>query len=105
MDSPIDPITLTQVRSALDAALVRHSVHAHNLANAQTPGFRARAVSFQESFDRAAQEPVLQATSAPVNTATEVAAMAENTLQYQALVRLLNRELSIAAIALNDGKR
>lgn len=35
-------------------------------------------------------------------TATEVAAMAENTLQYQALVRLLNRELSIA---LNDGRR
>ncbi len=105
MDSPIDPITLTQVRSALDAAQVRHSVHAHNLANAQTPGFRARTVSFQDSFDRAAQEPVLQATNAPVNTATEVAAMAENTLQYQALVRLLNRELSIAAIALNDGKR
>jgi flagellar basal-body rod protein FlgB len=105
MDSPIDPITLTQVRGALDAALVRHSVHAHNLANAQTPGFRARTVSFQDSFDRAAQEPVLQATNAPVNTATEVAAMAENTLQFQALVRLLNRELSIAAIALNDGTR
>ena len=110
MDNAVDPITTTLVRHALDAAVARQAVHAHNIANANTPGYRAKAVSFQAAVDieaarTQAPEPVLHDTHQPVNLASEVAAMAENSLQYQSLVRLLNRHLSIAAIALNDGRR
>jgi flagellar basal body rod protein FlgB len=110
MESPIDPVTTNLLSQALDNAVSRHAVHAHNLANASTPGFRAKAVRFEQAFEHEASR--LQApahhvveTDAPVNLATEVAGMTENSLQYQSLVKLLNRHLSLAGIAMNEGKR
>jgi flagellar basal-body rod protein FlgB len=118
MDNVVNPITTALVQQALDQAVARHAVHAHNIANAHTPGYRARAVSFQSALaleagrtTQAGAMPagtaaaVLRDTGAAVNVASEAAALAENTLNYQALVRMLNRQISIAAIALNDGKR
>jgi flagellar basal-body rod protein FlgB len=125
MDHLVNPITTALVQQALDQAMVRHGVHAHNIANAHTPGYQAKTVSFQAALDLAAAAPagssaggsaagstitgapvpVLQDTGAAVNLAQEAAALAENTLHYQTLVRMLNRHLSLATIALNDGRR
>jgi flagellar basal-body rod protein FlgB len=113
MDTAVNPITTALVSQALDQAVARHAVHAHNIANAHTPGYKARAVSFQAALSQAglaatqpdSAAPAVRDTGAAVNVAAEVAALAENSLQYQSLVRLLNRQISIAAIALNDGKR
>jgi flagellar basal-body rod protein FlgB len=112
MDHLVNPITTALVQQALDQAMVRHAVHAHNIANAHTPGYRAKAVAFQAALDVAAgppaaaaagptAAPLLQDTGAAVNIAAEAAALAENTLHYQSLVRLLNRQLSLTMIALN----
>jgi flagellar basal-body rod protein FlgB len=110
MESPIDPVTTSLLSNALDTAVARQAVHAHNLANVSTPGFRAKALRFEQAFEHEttrAQAAALQVieTDAPVNLAAEVAGLSENSLQYQALVRLLNRHLSMASIAMNEGKR
>lgn len=43
-------ITTTGVTTALDALSARGSVRAHNIANAETPGFRATQVEFQDAL-------------------------------------------------------
>jgi flagellar basal-body rod protein FlgB len=111
MDHAINPLTLDAVRTALDAATLRHAVHAHNLANVNTPGYQAMAVEYEAALGNVdgaagvASEGQVVDSGTPVNLALEVAEMTGNSLRYQSLVRLLNRQLAIASIALNDGKR
>ena len=43
-------ITSKLARLALDASLLRHQVIANNIANADTPGFAAKRVNFEEQL-------------------------------------------------------
>ncbi|KQV92876.1 flagellar basal body protein [Rhizobacter sp. Root1221] len=124
MNPGVEAITTASLSLALDAATVRQQVIATNIANAGTVGFVPRRASFEAHLAdnlRAAQgaaralapelqvriEPDLNPAGQPrdVHVDTEVAAMAENSLHYQALVRGLSRHLGILASAVTEGKR
>ena len=120
MSTPsIDALTVPALSAALDAALVRQQVIAHNIANAHTEGFRPQRVSFdvslaaahsqqaapQVSVDARIETPAGLSIDGAVRLDAEVAAMAQNHAHYQALVKALNRHLSVLAIATSDGKR
>ena len=46
-------VTTTGITAALDGLAARGQVRAHNLANAETPGFRAEQVRFEETLAEA----------------------------------------------------
>lgn len=104
---------------ALDAASLRHLATMSNIANAGNPLHVAQRVQFEEILRSAlAQEgpaagiaaatrlaPRMVPDTGPVAIDQEVAALARNTLHYQALLKTLNAELELLGLAANDGRR
>jgi flagellar basal-body rod protein FlgB len=120
MQNGVEALTGTALTLALDAATLRHQVHAANIANAGVPGYKAQRLSFeaqvQQGLQAARQSDVqVNARVGPefstdgqphaVQLDAEVAAMSQNNVHYQTLVRALNRQLSILASAVSEGKR
>ena len=111
---------------ALDAAGMRQQAIAQNIANANTPGYQRVSVSFESRLaalrDGAGNmrppslaslgdfRPVFESTAATeqgsgVALDQEMVQMSENTLHHQALLKALNKHLSLLSIAINEGKR
>jgi flagellar basal-body rod protein FlgB len=126
----IEAITMTSVSLALDAAALRHQTIASNIANANTEGFVPQRVNFDAYVQDARRqlserggldaqslstllntrprvEPLTTSAGLPakVQLDVEVADMAQNAVQYQALIKGLSRQMSILSIAASDGKR
>lgn len=127
IDSVSGPTTAL-VRTALDAALMRHQMHAANIANASVAGYRPMRLDFGDAMARARAD--IQAGGAAahggiaelapdvvpledgfgnragkVELDVEVAGIAHNTLAYQALMKGLSRYMGILGIAMSDGRR
>lgn len=122
-----EAVTMNLTTLALDAASMRHLALANNIANANTAGYAPASVNFEQqlgaaraalaegrplqtSMLRGVQPVLLRSAPAaePDRTAAldaEVAAMAENTVHYQALLKGLNKHLSILSAAISEGKR
>jgi flagellar basal-body rod protein FlgB len=117
----MDDTRLTVLQRLMDVALQRQQVHAGNLANQNTPGYKARAVAFEDAFNQAldeqgldramsVQSEVYQPLATPadpdgndVSSEREVAALAKNKLLYDTYaqmargkMRLLNTAISAA---------
>lgn len=122
MTHSLEAITTTALGVALDAAQMRQQVIAANIANANVQGYSAQRVSFDavlsETWSRegTAVRPVsVQATVAPaldaegqpvpVQLDAEMAQLSVNQLQYQSLVKGLNRHFALMQLAVADGKR
>ncbi len=120
----IDPVTLSLVKSALDAGMLRQVAHANNIANTNTPGYKPFAVSFEERLGAvrdaiaagdtaslsagdisAARMFVDNAATAPPSLDSEVAATSENALQYQALTHVLSRQYALLSLAMTGEGR
>lgn len=48
----LNGVTLQWIRLGLDGLSLRQQVIAHNIANADTPGYQAQAVTFEETLQR-----------------------------------------------------
>lgn len=117
MNMEIQSQTLQTLSSALDIAQLRHQVIANNIANANTPGYGTKTVSFSATIEalkeggtgagEAGVERVVDANgqAVPVQLDREMAKMAQNAVHFQALVKGVSRELSILASAVSEGKR
>jgi len=106
---------------ALDAATMRQQAIAHNIANAAMPGFQRIGVSFEERFaalggaapqmssvEAQRFQPSFALQGLPGDTVAldqEMAAMSENTLHHQALLKVLSKQMNLMSIAINEGKR
>lgn len=121
----IEAVTTSALALALDAASLRQQAIAANIANANAVGYTRRQVSFEDqlgearrslagdgSIDRlalAAVHPRIEAAAGadgvPLQLDVEVSQLAQNGVQYQALIKGLNRHLSILNSAVSDGRR
>lgn len=117
----IDPTTLQLVSRALDACALRHQVIAQNVANASVPGAAALTVRFEDLLgDVQAEmaagrvpsqgdipEPVVvpRAGGGAIALDDEMAALASNSLHYQALLKAMSRHLSILETATQEARR
>ena len=104
------------LQKAMSGAALRQSVLSSNLANANTPGYVRRDVDFGESLRDALadgrdvasvefsptvdQNAVLRADGNGVDVDTEGAALAENSLHYEALVSISAARLDILRYAM-----
>lgn len=111
------------VLRALDAGLMRHAVHAANIANASVEGYQPLRVQFEDQLaaarsalltrdDAAARRAVglLQPQLAPdpdaqpVQLDREVALMMENSVRYQALLGALGKNGALLRLAIREGR-
>ena len=107
--------TVSYIGLALDAAVMRQQIIANNLANVHTEGYRAQRLKFELRLgDSSTQSVSLDAEgvevsptlgSASVRIDQEVAAMTQNSTHYQALLRLLNKQISMLQMAASEGKK
>lgn len=122
-----EAVTVDLVRLALDAASLRHQAIANNIANVNTPGYAPARVNFEQQLGlvqaalrRDGQvppdlltgvRPFIERGPAPPEadgTAfldTEIADLAQNTVQYQALLKALSKQFAIVGAAVMEGKR
>lgn len=123
MNETLEAVTLRAAMLALDAAMLRQQAHAVNIANAANNAHHNVAVAFENQLERArtdlrergsigaasldgvSPELVLSATPGMVRLDEEMAAMAQNSLAYQAVSTALSRYLGIMAMAVADGRR
>ncbi|BBB62251.1 flagellar basal body rod protein FlgB [Undibacterium sp. KW1] len=127
MTHNLQSVTTATVGLALDAATLRHQAIANNIANVNTEGYVPVQINFASYMEQLEQlsaptqgkgsqkhsigqlelEPVFDVNGNPakVSLDTEVAAMAHNTVQYQALIKALNRHYAIMSSAVTDGKK
>ena len=72
---------------AIAGAAQRQSLLASNLANANTPGYKPKDVDFHSALHAGTtQNDVMRPDGSGVDTDVESAKMAQNALEYQALV-------------------
>lgn len=108
-----DSVTSAAMKSALDALSLRQRVIADNIANVNTPGFRAGRVQFEDALARAARTgdgtvtPTVQRSLEPtrtngnnVNLDTETLSNVDTNLRYQVAVRAVDGTYSSIRTAL-----
>lgn len=130
-----DSISVSLLQKALDGAWQRQKVIAGNIANHETPGYKASTVSFEESLQHEVKrlqqggytkENIANAKTAikrtkiktaldhtgieradgnNVNLETENINMAKAQIQYQYLTRRVSDHYSRLRYALSEGKR
>lgn len=126
MHSSLTGITGLAVGYALDGLSMRHSAIATNIANANSPGYRPMRVSFENQLAGMLAEIKNESstTSSPNpppplvsfepqvtellrrNTVeNEMVQLNRNVLQYEALIKGLNKYSSTIATAINEGRR
>ena len=110
----MDALSAILTLKALDGLNARSVATAQNLANANSPGYRAIRVSFEETLAQASAEgPLASARTAPkvvtdpdagaVRMDLELATASSTAMRYAALVEVLNRQLQIDAVAVLIG--
>ena len=124
MSSDLLGVTGAVLKAALDAASMRQTVGANNIANANTPGYTPLRVTFEDALRQAMQSsnvgdvsmslPQPQVVADPagpllggasVRVDEEAALLTTNAIQYQALLRGLSGQMDVLQTAVNDGKR
>ena len=110
----LESVTSAALVSALDGLSQRQRAIADNIANVQTPGYRAQRVSFEDDLARAVDQgdsPAVTATTATsleptrldgnnVNLDTETMSSVDTTLRYQLALRAVDSEFSVMRAAM-----
>lgn len=119
----VNDVQVTLLGKVLDAAALRHKVIANNLANANTPGYQRRVVSFGDHLAEAlrsgdvrrleaAGAQVVKSGDAPrrpdgnnVSAERELADLMKNSLIYNACTRVLSTRLAAYRAAISGDSR
>ena len=93
------------IKTSLDATELRSKTIANNIANVNTPNYKRKYVSFEESLSSISEEPKIEvkvdkSTSIRedgnnVDLENEKVNQAANTLMYNSLISITNIKLSI----------
>lgn len=130
MSHPVFDTTTDTLAASLRFRNLRNNVTASNIANAETPGYKAKVVDFENALQRAIDLSSSKDPSAPgpsinnlradvydnpeINVANdnntvdlekEMANMQENTILYKAALQMINKKLGSLKYAATDGGR
>lgn len=111
-------LTAAAIHSALSGLAARQRVLADNVANVETPGFRAGRVDFESSLQRAlsggdpgrATPSTTRSTAAPqpngnnVSLDEEIVALTDTGLRYQFMVEALNGKYRLLRTAIGTAR-
>jgi len=124
MASSIGGITSNIIGFALDGLSLRHQAIASNIANADVAGYRPVKVSFEDTIAAVQNESIHSADSAlfdmtpsvsygpPISgdsnraaLETEIVLLNQNVIQYQSLIKGLEKYKAAIAEAIKEGRR
>lgn len=116
-----DPV-LSTLSQSLNLRMQQHGLSTSNIANAETPQYRARRLDFEAAFDRVVQaasdgdrmlpsEATVDEIEAPawsengnsVNPDEEMTVLVTNNMLFNATVEVMNRRLAMLEYAASDG--
>lgn len=114
--------TMLSLHKGLDAAAARQRAAAHNISNVNTPNFKRSVVSFEEDLKRALsggkkrladvrhvvttdRTLTMRTDGNNVDIDAEMALMAANQLNYNAMVQLVNEKYSMLRYVIHEGRR
>jgi flagellar basal-body rod protein FlgB len=98
--------TIEFISKALDAAIMRHTAIANNIAQANTEGYRTIRVHFEEQLQQLGENdinainPYYEQTETPVSIDTQIAQGIQNNTQFRALIKGINHKFALMALAL-----
>ena len=107
-------LTMQTASSALNGLSLRAKVRADNIANSETPGFRARSVDFESALRAAGDEPAEAAYGTnfrdtpvdqrgnSVDLDTEVTELVSDNLMFQAMVNGFNYKANLLRTAIGN---
>jgi len=116
------------LEKSLDGVWLRNKVISNNISNVDTPGFKASKVVFEEALASALKrerkfplgdsrldevEPVvvqdlsttMRMDGNNVDIDSEMANLAKNTIQYNALIQKISKDFARIKTVINEGKR
>ncbi|MBN9419942.1 hypothetical protein ABS71_00340 [bacterium SCN 62-11] len=118
LDSLFNSGSLATSKAALDASWKTHTEAAHNLNNADTPGFKAQHTDFKaillekqdegmpakgEGFEAYLQD--LRPEGQELNVDRELSRLSQASMDADALTKILNQQYSRLRAAIYEGKR
>jgi flagellar basal-body rod protein FlgB len=118
--------TVQLIQDRLNLNTINHELIAGNLANMDTPGYKARKLTFEENLRDAMEDGGLQLSktsgghidptdltdamespeviaSGPVELDTQMTRMAQNSIEYMYMVSLLNKKLLLLRAVIDEG--
>lgn len=112
----IGDATTAGLHAALHALDARRAAHESNIANVETPGYKARSVQFESQLRRAMERggvPTVEAevsvSDAPgrangnnVNVGREMVALTETALTQELLIRAMNDKFGLVRTAVGN---
>lgn len=100
----IDPV-LQLLGRAVDLSVLRHSVHAANIANANAKDYSRMEVVLESAPGGAPGEPrIVTVPGEAVRLDEEMAAMAQNAVRYQTLLSAFEKTMGTLRSAARDGR-
>jgi flagellar basal-body rod protein FlgB len=107
------PIDTALILKALDGLHQRYLYTAQNIANANTPDYRAARVNFEDALRRASEQDLAAVRSVdpevtydvedlgPMRLDLEIATAGQTAARYRALMDILGRQLALHRIAVS----
>lgn len=118
--------TISQIEDRLNLITHSHKLVSNNLANASTPGYQAKDVSFKNYLQASIKEQNVALTTShgrhltsdalasataraeveekgPVSLEQEMMKLAKNSVDYQYMVTMLNRKFTNLKLAITEG--
>lgn len=95
--------TVQLVSLALDAALMRQTAIANNIANTNTQGFKTIKVNFEQQLNEnelTSSKPFYQESETHSPIDEQMALNVQNITHYRALIKGLNQKFAIMKLAL-----
>lgn len=109
----LDPIA-NRLERYMDLLSARQKLVASNIANADTPGYKARDIDFQSEFQNAIRGPAPRAVEVlglkvkndgnNVSIDREARILAENALRFGFATQLLRTQIRAVRSAIQEGK-
>lgn len=115
--------TSLALQTATNLRKLRQELIGSNIANAETPGYHAKKMDFEDALARAVDgiggaaaiknvrpdvydnpEAATSNDGNTVNLEKEMAALAENTVLYKAAIQLMNKKLAALRYAATEGR-
>jgi flagellar basal body rod protein FlgB len=91
--------TFDNLEKAMAVATRRQAVLADNIANAKTPGYRAK------DFDEVLMKAVERQDRPEVNLEQEMAMLTENSVKYSAYLKSMTAKLSVLRSVVTQGRK
>jgi flagellar basal-body rod protein FlgB len=122
-------VTSQLINVALDASLLRQEIIANNIANVDTPGFKAKSLGFEKylsgfisemsntdknmlraridalSENLSTDSPLVVSENEAVELDREMINLTQNVLRYQALLKAAGERGALLSMAINGGRR